>query len=74
MTRQPLEFSQIYDFSVANDRWDVNQGMKKATGWVGFSLSRQGVRPQPTFIIDVGVAITVGVGVTVIDGSLHLSY
>ena len=35
---------------------------------------RGGVRPQPTFIIVVGVAITVGVGVTVIDGSLHLSY
>lgn len=34
----------------------------------------RGVRPQPTFIIVVGVAITVGVGVTVIDGSLHLSY
>ena len=38
LTRQPLEFSQVYDFSVANDRWDVNQGMKKATGWLGSSL------------------------------------
>ena len=29
---------QRQDFSVANDGRRVNQGMKKATGWVGASL------------------------------------
>ena len=33
--RTALELSQICDFSVANDGRRVNQGMKKATGWVG---------------------------------------
>ena len=36
--RTALELSQICNFSVANDGLCVNQGMKKATDWVGASL------------------------------------
>ena len=36
--RTALELSQICNYNVANDSRCVNQGMKKATDWVGASL------------------------------------